>query len=158
MDRYAGEVEADFHRFYQMDLIDLLRDCQWRKIIALMHHLPEHSATSAARANDDETVFEYFDYLENNPELKKQLQMQGRNPPLEGYTREARKLDQVSADLRALIGLVNSALGGKMKIPDVVVPESAADRWHRRRSEQKMNDLFAEVAEAQQRWRVKHAK
>lgn len=175
LDRYGDAIEADFHRFYGgLDVVDVLRVDQvatssgvrgkrrmsMRKFRALVERLPRHSATAAARADDDEQISELMEYAEQFPDLKAQIQEnRKRKPTLEGYTPEAQRLDQLTVSVDRVFQLLDAVLaGGKSRLPPLVLPETAHDRWERRASERRMDDLFAEVAQAQQRWREKHAK
>lgn len=175
LDRYGEAIEADFHRFYGgLDVVDVLRVDQvetaagvrgrrrlsLRKFRALVERLPRHSATQAARADDDDKMRELMEYAEQSPQLMAEIKRaRKRKPTLEGYTPEAQRLDQLTAAVDRVFHLLDAVLaGGKQRLPPLVLPETAHDRWERKQSESRMNDLFAEVAQAQQRWRAKHAK
>lgn len=43
---HLGEVEADFHRFYQLDVAEVVRARKWRKLYHLIRYLPAEAATS----------------------------------------------------------------------------------------------------------------
>lgn len=175
LDRYGEAIEADFHRFYGgLDVVDVLRVDQvetaagvrgrrrmsLRKFRALVEQLPRHSAKAAAQADDDEHIQELMAYAEQSPQLMAEIKRaRKRKPTLEGYTPEAQRLDQLTVAVDRVFHLLDAVLaGGKQKLPPLVLPETAHDRWERKQSESRMNDLFAEVAQAQQRWRAKHAK
>lgn len=171
LDRYGESIEADFAHFYNgLDVVDVLRvddvggrrkrRMSMRRFRSLVNGLPPHSATQAARADDDEMVHEYMDHLEANPELKKELEAQSKKKPtMYGYTTTDEKLDQVISRLNLVASLLDAQVSkGKntKNLPGPVVPETAADRWHRKARERRHNDLVAEVRAAQARW--KHPK
>lgn len=180
MDRYGEQIEADFHQYYNgLDVVDALRvdhvegptgvrgvrRISLRKFHALVGQLPRHGRYYSEFADDDDAVSEYMDYLSAHPELKKQIESQAKKKPtMLGYTVEAQKLDHLAASVNFIAALADQYLAdGKNanKIPDVVPPETARDRWDRRKGESRLDDLFAEVKDAQRRWsarqeRLKH--
>ena len=167
MDRYGEHIEADFaHYYHGLDVVDVLRvetvdgrrkrRLSMRRFRVLVNGLPPHSATQAARADDDEIVSEYMEYLDANPELKKELEAQGKKKPtMYGYTTTDHKIDRLTTEVMRLTQLVDGVLsGGKNTkgLPPVTVPETAADRWRRKQSKRRIDAIVAEVREAQARW------
>lgn len=167
MDRYGDQIESDFaHYYHGLDVVDVLRvvtvdgrrrrKLSLRKFRVLVNGLPPWSATQAERADDDEMVSDYLDYLDANPELKKELEAQGkRKPTMYGYTTTDQKLDRLTAEVVRVVRLVDGALsGGKntKNLPPIETPETAADRWRRRQSKRRIDAIVAEVREAQARW------
>lgn len=147
-------IEADFQAYYGLDLLDLLRRCQWRKIVNFIRRLPKYLSTQIAIGNDDELVFPYLDYLDERGELNKSGKVR---PSLEGRTETVEKLDEVKGAVFALIALVDRALtGGKNAPPEIPLPETARERWERQRSERKRDSLLGEIKDAQQRYARKH--
>jgi hypothetical protein len=52
---YPEEIEADLHRYYRLDFVDLWRpgsSLTWRKLLVLVHHLPPEAAVNTAIRND----------------------------------------------------------------------------------------------------------
>ena len=173
LDRYGEAIEADFHRFYNgLDVVDVLRvdhketatgvrgrrKLSLRKFRALVERLPRHSATQAARADDDDKMRELMEYAEQSPQLMAEIKRaRKRKPTLEGYTPEAQRLDQLTVAVDRVFHLLDAVLaGGKQKLPPLVLPETAHDRWERQAEERHLDNLDAQVKAAQQRWRAKH--
>jgi hypothetical protein len=51
---FAEEIEADFHRYYSLDFLDLFRPGSglgWRKLLVLIERLPSESALNTAIRN-----------------------------------------------------------------------------------------------------------
>jgi hypothetical protein len=52
--RFAEEIEADLHRYYGLDFVDLFvkgSRLTWRKLLVLVRHLPPESAVNTAIRN-----------------------------------------------------------------------------------------------------------
>lgn len=95
-------------------------------------------------------MFPYLDYLQEAGELEKKS---SPKPPLDDYTTEAEKLDQVLMALLHLDTRIANALSDKKHdVPKIPLPETSRARWERQRRKTKIDDLVAEVKEAQQRW------
>lgn len=129
-----------------MDLLDFFRGrYSWRKLANLIRRLPPSSLTTEAMANDEE--------------LAEQLRPpEGRGlPRLSEYTAEVARLDVLADRLGELISVVVQVVGGKApRIKPAPRPETAFDRVLRRRTEDRIGDLIAEVEAAQQRWAEAH--
>jgi hypothetical protein len=108
----------------------------------MIRQLPSSSRLVEAMANDDELASSLAE-----PEGD------GSGPRLSEYTADVARLDIVSDLLKELISVVVSVAGGKPpRVKPARRPETAFDRQAKRRREQRIGSLIAEVEAAQQRW------
>ena len=97
--------------------------------------------------------------MANDEDLAEQMQPpEGKGTPrLSEYTAEVARLDVLADRLGELISVVVQVVGGKApRIKPAPRPETAFDRVQRRRTENRIGDLIAEVEAAQQRWAEAH--
>lgn len=75
------------------------------------------------------------------------------SPRLSEYTPEAARLDVLADRIGELISATYQAAGGKpLRVKPAQRPETAFARAQKRRTEQRISSLIAEVEDAQQRW------
>lgn len=127
-----------------LDLLDFFRGrYSWRKLSALVRQLPSWSHSTEAMANDDELA----------EMLKDQPQGESTGPRVSEYTPEVARLDQLVDRVSELIALTVQVAGGKApRVKPAQRPETAFSRAEKRRTDQRLGSLIAEVEEAQKRF------
>ncbi|AZS11713.1 tail assembly chaperone [Arthrobacter phage Maja] len=142
VDRYGDEIEYDLHQM-GLDLIDFFRGRHsWRKLSNLVRQLPSSSRTIEAMADDDEMA----DMMMDAPKAA------DTGPRLSEYTPEVARLDVLVDRLSELISATIQVHGGKApRIRPAKRPETAFSRAEKRRTEQRISSLIAEVEAAQER-------
>lgn len=140
-------VEADLHHEYGLDLLDFFRGRHsWRKLSNLIRQLPSWSLTTEAMANDDDLA----DMMADQPQTV-------AGPRVSEYTPEVARLDLLLDRVSELIGVSIQVAGGKApRLRPAKRPETAFSRAQKRRTNQRMGSLIAEVETAQQRWSEQH--
>lgn len=135
-------IEADLHHEYGLDLLDFFRGRHsWRKLANLIRQLPSWSLTTEAMVNDDELV-----------EMLAQQPSTGSGPRVSEYTPEVARLDLLVDRLSELIAVSVQVAGGKApRVRPAKRPETAYSRADKRRTEQRIGSLIAEVEAAQRR-------
>jgi hypothetical protein len=127
-----------------LDLLDFFRGrYTWRKLLDLIRRLPSTSRFTEAMANDD-------DYAEAVGEPPANSGPAG--PRVSEYTPEVARLDVLIDRMGELISTTLQV--HKYKAPRVrpaIRPETAFSRAAKRRTEQSLGSLIAEVEAAQQR-------
>lgn len=125
-----------------LDLLDFFRGRHsWRKLANLIRQLPSSSRTTEAMANDDELA----DSL--GPQTASYA-----GPRVSEYTPEVARLDVLVDRVSELIAVSIQAAGGKApRIRPAKRPETAFTRAQKRRTDQHIGSLIAEVEAAQQR-------
>lgn len=125
-----------------LDLIDFFRGrYSWRKLSNLVRQLPSSSRTTEAMANDDELA-----------ESLGPQEGSDTGPRLSEYTPEVARLDVLVDRLSELIAATIQLNGGKApRVRPAKRPETAFSRAEKRRREQRIGSLIAEVEEAQKR-------
>lgn len=141
-------IEADLHHEYGLDLLDFFRGrLSWRKLSNLIRQLPSDSLTTEAMANDDELAESMQATTDDNDS----------GPRVSEYSAEVARLDLLVDRVSELISVVVQVAGGKApRVRPRKRPETAVSRAQKRRSEQRMSSLVAEVEAAQQRWSEQH--
>ncbi|MGY4543256.1 hypothetical protein ACVWY0_003189 [Arthrobacter sp. UYNi723] len=126
-----------------LDLLDFFRGRHsWRKLANLVRQLPSSSRTTEAMANDDELA----EMLVDQPTKG------DSGPRVSEYSPEAARLDVLVDRISELIAVSIQVAGGKApRVRPVKRPETAFSRAQKRRSEQRIGSLIAEVEAAQQR-------
>lgn len=142
MDKYGDEIEADLQHHYRVDLLDFFRGRRsWRQLLNFIQKLPSSSLTTEAMADDDELAALMADRPVTNT-----------GPRLSEYTAEVARLDIILDRLSELISVTLQLNGGKApRLRPAKRPETAYARLQRRRTEDKLGSLIAEVEAAQQR-------
>lgn len=135
-------IEADLHHEYGLDLLDFFRGRHsWRKLSNLIRQLPSWSLTTEAMVNDDELV-----------EMLAQQPSTSGGPRVSEYTPEVARLDLLVDRLSELIAVSVQVAGGKApRVRPAKRPETAYSRADKRRTEQRIGSLIAEVEAAQRR-------
>lgn len=135
------------HRELGLDLLDFFRGkYSWRKLHASVRQLPSHSLTLEAMANDDELA----ESMPDTPSTDS-------GPRVSEYTLQVARLDQLIDLVGNLISVTLQAAGSNApKIRPPKRPETAFTRLDHKRRDKRMNDLFAEVEAAQERWAARH--
>lgn len=125
-----------------LDLIDFFRGRHsWRKLSNLIRQLPSSSRTTEAMANDDELAASFTD-----------TPAKDTGPRLSEYTPEVARLDVLVDRLSELIAVSIQVAGGKApRVRPARRPETAFSRAEKRRTEQRIGSLIAEVEAAQRR-------
>lgn len=125
-----------------LDLIDFFRGrYSWRKLANLVRQLPSSSRTTEAMANDDELA----DSLGDQP-------AGDSSPRISEYTPEVARLDVLVDRMSELISATIQVAGGKApRVKPAKRPETAFSRAQKRRTDQRIGSLIAEVEAAQQR-------
>lgn len=131
------------HHVVGLDLLDFFRgQHSWRKLHTLIRQLPSNSLSLEAMANDDELAASMPDAPSSDS-----------GPRVSEYTLQVSRLDQLIDRVGDLISVTLQAAGGKApRIRPPKRPETAFTRLEHKRRDQRMNDLFAEVEAAQERW------
>lgn len=99
IEKWPRAVEADLHMHANgTDLGEMWRTRRWRRLLLLIDHLPGHSYTAAATANDEEHATRLAEYLaeHENDDDKEDL-----GPPIHRWTPEV-------AAIADLINAVNA--------------------------------------------------
>jgi hypothetical protein len=131
LDRYASELEVDFaSKFPGMDLGELWRTRQWRKLLNLIDHLPRNSFFTAAVANDDEHVEQIIAARERAGSEE------ASGPSLSEYDGVLERLDALVDATNQNTAATIAAAGAKApRIPPQQRPVTAFERVaHRRKS------------------------
>ena len=150
IDRYGEAIEWDLHERLGLDLVALVRSRSWAKLARLIDRLPSDSHYMAAIAEDDEVAEAW---LRANPESGEKRRA-GVRPKWTDMSAEAQLLMAVVERLDTL----SHQVGGIEKPPKPLPrPASALERVRRRMVERSHEALVAEVREAQQRWKERHA-
>lgn len=103
--------------------------------------LPSWSLTTEAMANDDELAEMMLDQPQTDT-----------GPRVSEYTPEVARLDVLLDRISELISVTIQSNGGKApRLRPARRPETAHSRAQKRRTEQKLGSLIAEVEAAQQR-------
>lgn len=125
-----------------LDLLDFFRGrYAWRKLACLVRQLPASSRTTEAMANDDDLA----DMLVDAP-------AGDSAPRISEYSPEAARLDVLVDRVSELIAATIQVAGGKApRVRPARRPETAFSRAQKRRTDQRINSLIAEVEAAQQR-------
>lgn len=140
-------VEADLHHEYGLDLLDFFRGRHsWRKLSNMIRQLPSWSLTTEAMADDDDLA----DMMADQPQSSSA-------PRVSEYTPEVARLDLLLDRVTELIGVSIQLAGGKApRMRPAKRPETAFTRALKRRTEQRIGSLIAEVEAAQHRWADQH--
>ena len=130
-----------------MDLLDFFRGRRSRRqLLNFIQKLPSSSLTTEAMANDDELA-EMI--LAHEDETSKP---ENTGPRVSEYSAEAARLDLIYDRLGELIAATIQLHGGKSpRVRPAKRPETAYARARRRRSEQRIGSLIAEVEASQKR-------
>lgn len=113
----------------------------WRKLSEMIRQLPSSSRKTEAMANDDELAASFAD-----------VPVKDSGPRLSEYTPEVARLDVLVDRLSELIGVVIQVAGGRApRVRPAKRPETALSRAEKRRTDQRIGALIAEVEAAQQR-------
>lgn len=105
MDRYGDGLEADFQEIYHLNLGELLRQWQFRRVLNLIHQLPQACRFHAAVANDEEHVELILAAQEGQPDKKS-------GPPLAEWGSQNEQLASIYDALMSLVAITVKANGG----------------------------------------------
>lgn len=126
-----------------LDLLDFFRgQYTWRKLLAMIRQLPSTSRFTEAMANDDALA----------ESIGEQTSEGSKGPRVSEYTPEVSRLDVLADRLSELIAVSIQIAGGRTpRVRPSIRPETAFSRAERRRTDQRLGSLIAEVEAAQQR-------
>lgn len=153
LDRYGEPVEADFHAYYRLDLIELLAAGRWRKIGNLIRRLPAASEYRAAVADDEEAAEAWLEAHDNDNDNDNDSDDTAGGPSWAemSYTNQlltalGERMDQ----------LIKATVGDESRVRPWPRPRSALDRVEKRRRMDRHTALVDEVNEAMRRWDEQH--
>ena len=144
-----------------MNLGELVRARQRRRLLTLINQLPPASRYTAAVSNDDEHVALLIEAMERQPKTDEKDES---GPSLAGWTPEVDKLTEISDLLAQNLSVAIAAAGGKPKpMKPSSRPVSAFARVKERKTVSAHKSVVQRMAEARARkdrvtpvdWRTK---
>ena len=142
MPQYRVALRADFQETYGLDLHELWRTRQMRRILDLIDGLPTHARLYQALAMDTEVARQVVD-----EEERRGVPVQDEKPVVQvvDMTPEARRLVNVEALLIELAALMTGQVTGKKrKTTSPAVPKTAVQAERERRYHAKQRAVLAQ--------------
>ena len=113
------ELEADFARHYRLDLRELVRTFQWRRVHNLASTLPSNSVYRQKLLSDPE----YFKNMEDGGAGGREVTL-----PVSEFDSRTVMLSHTIGAINLLTSLVYGGFGGKGEAPQYQVPQPATAR------------------------------